>query len=88
MRQALDSKNKFGFIDETIIIPTEFNSNFKAWSRCNMLVHSQIMISVEDSISQSIVFLENAIDVWKELKERFSQGDHIRIYELQCKFSV
>jgi hypothetical protein len=34
---------------------------------------------VEDSIAQSIVYLENAIDVWNKLKERFSHGDHIRI---------
>jgi hypothetical protein len=29
------------------------------------------------------VFLENAIDIWNELRERFSQGDLIRISELQ-----
>ncbi|MCI84553.1 flavonol sulfotransferase-like protein, partial [Trifolium medium] len=27
--------------------------------------------------------MENAIDVWNDLKERFSQGDLIRIAELQ-----
>jgi hypothetical protein len=39
--------------------------------------------SVSDSIAQSVVFLENAIDIWNELRERFSQGDLIRISELQ-----
>ncbi|MCI69256.1 flavonol sulfotransferase-like protein, partial [Trifolium medium] len=48
-----------------------------------MLVHSWIMNSVSDSIAQSIVFMENAIDVWNDLKERFSQADLIRIAELQ-----
>jgi hypothetical protein len=43
------------------------------------------MNSVEDSIAQSIVYLENAIDVWNELKEHFSHGDHIRISELQVE---
>lgn len=50
-----------------------------------MLVHSWIMNSVECFIYQNIMFLENAIDVLLELKERFSQGDYIRISELQCK---
>jgi len=50
-----------------------------------MLIHSWIMNSVEDSIAQCIIFLENAIVVWNVLKERFSQGDYIRISELQCK---
>lgn len=43
------------------------------------------MNSVVESIGRSIVFLENVVDVWKELKEHFSQGDLIRISELQCE---
>ena len=85
MRRALGGKNKFDFVDGSIPVPTDFDPNFKAWNRCNMLVHSWIMNSVEESIAQSIVFLENAVDVWDELKERFSQGDFIRISELQCE---
>jgi hypothetical protein len=50
-----------------------------------MLIHSWITNSVEDSIAQSIVYLDNPIDVWNELKERFSKGDYIRIYELQVE---
>lgn len=48
-----------------------------------MLVHSWLLNSVSESIGQSIVFMENAIDVWNDLKERFSQGDLVRIAELQ-----
>lgn len=43
---------------------------------------------VEDSIAHSIVFLENAMDVWNDLKERFSQGDYTRISELQCEIII
>lgn len=85
MRRALGGKNKFDFVDGTIEIPDSFDPSFKAWSRCNMLIHSWIMNSVAETIGQSIVFLENAIDVWKELKERFSQGDLIRISDLQTE---
>jgi hypothetical protein len=41
--------------------------------------------SVSPQIAQSVVFLENAIDIWNELRERFSQGDLIRISELQSE---
>jgi hypothetical protein len=86
MRRALGSKNKFDFVDRTIDVPDDdFDPRFKAWSRYNMLVHSWLMNSVEDSIAQSIVYLENAVDVWNELKERFSHGDFIRISELQVE---
>jgi hypothetical protein len=36
-----------------------------------------------ESIAQSIVFMENALDVWNDLKERFSQADLVRISEIQ-----
>jgi hypothetical protein len=41
------------------------------------------MNSVDPSIAQSIVFIENAVDVWNDLKDRFSQGDLVRISEIQ-----
>jgi hypothetical protein len=85
MRRALGAKNKYDFVDGTILVPTSFDPSFKAWARCNMLIHSWITNSVEDSIAQSIVYLDNPIDVWNELKERLSKGDYIRIYELHVE---
>ena len=84
MKRALGGKMKIEFIDGSLPAPVDsFDPSLRAWNRCNMLVHSWIMNSVSDSISQSIVFMENALDVWNDLKERFSQGDLIRISELQ-----
>lgn len=83
MRRALGSKNKFESVDGSIPIPDPFDPSYRAWSHCNMLIHSWLMNSVAESIGQSIVYLENAVDVWNDLKERFSQGDLIRISELQ-----
>lgn len=62
MRRALGRKNMFDFIAGLIPISVEFDLNFKACNRCNMLVHSWILNSVEESITQSIIFLENAVD--------------------------
>lgn len=83
MRRALGSKNKYWFVDGSIEVPAITNPNYQAWERCNLLVHSWIMNSFSDSIAQSIVVLENAIDVWRDLKDRFSQGHLIRVSELQ-----
>lgn len=47
-----------------------------------MLTHSWIVNLVSESIAKSIVFMENAIDVENDLKERFSQGDHICVLKL------
>jgi len=83
MKCALGAKNKFEFVDGSIPIPNTFDPSYKGWSRYNIIIHSWIINSVIKSISQSIIFLENAIDVWNNLKERFSQGDLIRLSELQ-----
>jgi len=84
MRRALGGKMKYDFVDGSILVPTdEFDPSFRAWTRCNMLVHSWIMNSVTESIGQSIVFIEKAIDVWNDLKERFSLGDLVRVSVLQ-----
>jgi hypothetical protein len=83
MRRALGGKMKFEFVDGTIPVVTDsFDPTYRAWNRCNMLIHSWIVNSVSDSIGQSIVFMENAVDVWNDLKERFAQGDLVRISEL------
>jgi hypothetical protein len=84
MRRALGGKLKLEFIDGSIPVPADqFDPSFRSWNRCNMLVHSWIMNSVSESIAQSIVFMENAFDVWNDLKERFAQSDLVRISELQ-----
>ncbi|GAU41486.1 hypothetical protein TSUD_239620 [Trifolium subterraneum] len=70
--------------DGSIPVPADqFDPSFRAWNRCNMLVHSWILNSVSESIAQSLIFMENAIDVWNDLRERFSQSDLVRISELQ-----
>ncbi|PNX99040.1 ATP-dependent zinc metalloprotease ftsh mitochondrial-like [Trifolium pratense] len=58
--------------------PVLTHSNYQVWAR-------SMRRALGDSIAQSIIFLENALDVWNELKERFSQGDYIRVSELQCE---
>ncbi|GAU36130.1 hypothetical protein TSUD_292900 [Trifolium subterraneum] len=84
MRRALGGKLKLEFIDGSIPVPTDqFDPSFRSWNRCNMLVHSWIMNYVSESIAQSIIFIENAFDVWIDLKEHFTQSDLVRISELQ-----
>lgn len=79
MRRAVISKNKFRFLDGSILIPDNFDPRFEAWERCNNLVHSWLLISVSSSIAQSIVYIEVAAEAWQDLKERFSQGDLVRV---------
>nr|KYP69418.1 hypothetical protein KK1_008608 [Cajanus cajan] len=82
-RMSLISKNKISFIDGTIEAPTRTSSLFPAWQRANMLVVSWMLKAICPSIAQSIICMDNAFDIWNDLKDRFSQGDMIRISDLQ-----
>ena len=44
---------------------------------------SWLLNSLSPSIAQSVIFFEHAIDIWNDLRERFSQGDLLRVAELQ-----
>ena len=41
------------------------------------------MNSVSQSIAQSVIYFDYAADIWNDLRKRFSQGDLLRIAELQ-----
>ncbi|XP_020209076.1 uncharacterized protein LOC109794017 [Cajanus cajan] len=69
MQRALIAKNKYRFVDGTLPISAVNYPHYFAWERCNNLVHSWIMNSISSLIGESVVFMENAIDVWLDLKE-------------------
>ncbi|KAJ0034274.1 hypothetical protein Pint_25490 [Pistacia integerrima] len=80
---ALLSKNKLKFVDGTIEAPSSTDSLFSVWERCNTMVLSWLTHSLSPSITNSILWIDKAYDVWTDLHERFSQGDIFRISDLQ-----
>ena len=83
MMMALMSKNKFQFVDGSISVPDKKDLLFPAWQRCNNMVLTWINRSLSPSIAQSVIWINKAVDVWNDLKERFSHGDIFRVAELQ-----
>jgi len=83
----LGAKNKLSFINGAIQQPDVLDLNRAAWGRCNHLIHSWIINSVSESIAQTIVFHDYALDVWEDLKERFSKADRIRISTLRSSIN-
>lgn len=79
MLRALISKNKWKFLDGSIPVPDRFDPSFDAWEKCNNLIHSWLV----NFIAQSLIHIDLVSIVWKNLRERFSQGDLVRIAELQ-----
>lgn len=87
MQRALGAKNKLAFIDGSITVPDSTDLNHAAQERCNYLIHSWLLNSVSEPIAQTIVFLENALDVWIDLKERFAKADRIRVANIRAKLN-
>jgi hypothetical protein len=83
MLMALSTKNKLCLIDGSLLKPSDSSTIFKAWTRCNDMVLSWIINSVSKEIAASIIYIDNAEAMWKDLKERFSQGNGPRIFQLQ-----
>ena len=80
---ALSAKNKVEFILGTHPCPLMNDSTYSAWIRCNNMVVSWLVHSVSLPIRQSVIWMDVAVDVWNDLKTRYSQGDLSKIFDLQ-----
>ncbi|KAI5332620.1 hypothetical protein L3X38_022749 [Prunus dulcis] len=83
MRLNLSAKNKIGFVDGSVKAPASTDAKHSIWQRCNDMVLSWILNSVHPDIAGSVIYAETAAEVWNDLKERFSQGNDSRIYQIQ-----
>jgi len=83
MQVALRSKHKLHFINGELPRPSEDDHDSIAWDRCNTMIMSWLSNYVDPEISQSILWMDTALEIWNELKERFYQVDIFRISDLQ-----
>ena len=83
MQIALISKNKEKFVDGTFPRPQVADPLYAQWIRCNTMVLSWIQRSISESIAKSVLWIDSAAGVWKNLQIRFSQSDIFRISDIQ-----
>ena len=67
MQIALISKNKEKFIDGTLIKPPVSDPLYAPWIRCNTMVLAWIQRSISESIAKSVLWIDNAAGVWRNL---------------------
>nr|KYP67125.1 hypothetical protein KK1_013448 [Cajanus cajan] len=87
MLTALSAKNKMEFVDGNAPQPPKSDVTYSAWRQCNNMVVSWLVHSVSPSIRQSILWMDKADEIWNDLKSRYSQGDLLRISDLQYEAS-
>jgi hypothetical protein len=87
MRIALGAKNKIGLVDGSIKPPSSEDANFASWQRCNDMVLSWLLNSIHADIASSVIYSATAAEIWADLRERFSQGNDSRIYQIKQDIS-
>ncbi|KAL3520693.1 hypothetical protein ACH5RR_018842 [Cinchona calisaya] len=83
MRISLSAKNKIGFVNGSIKAPMSSYPKFHIWQRCNDMVLSWILNAIHPDLAGSVIYAEMTTEVWEDLKERFSQGNDSRIFQIQ-----
>ncbi|CAL1404860.1 unnamed protein product [Linum trigynum] len=88
MEVALRTKNKWGFINGTVQVPPITDPSYSTWDRCNGTVLCWIRNSVSEDIVPSLRNIRSAAEAWAYLRSKFSQGDSVRIANLQEKVDL
>ncbi|XP_042003898.1 uncharacterized protein LOC121752873 [Salvia splendens] len=80
---ALLAKNKIAFVNGALRRPHDDDLLFLAWLRYNSMVVSWLRNSISPQICSSIIYLDDAHEIWSDLRIRFSQLDFARAYQLK-----
>ncbi|XP_075649899.1 uncharacterized protein LOC142620388 [Castanea sativa] len=84
---ALSATNKFNFVNESSPKLDPSSPLFNSWSGCNTIVLSWLTNSLSMDLKASVVYINNAKDLWIDLKDRLSQGNTPRLVKLQREIS-
>ncbi|KAL5832253.1 hypothetical protein ACOSQ4_017607 [Xanthoceras sorbifolium] len=88
MLMALSAKNKIAFVDGTLPKPSDKkDSNYIPWVRCNDMLLSWLLNSLSKDIATSVIYMGSIQEVWNDLKDRFSQTNAPRIFQIQQAIS-
>ena len=71
IKMALLGKNKFGFVDGSILEPPLEHSSHALWQRNDSIVASWLLNSLTKEIQVSILHCSTGQAIWNDLKERF-----------------
>ncbi|KAK3027783.1 hypothetical protein RJ639_042228 [Escallonia herrerae] len=88
MLTTLESKNKVGFIDNSVTKPNVNSQDFQPWVKCNPIVLSWLTNSLAKEIQSSAAHTEIASELWVDLHERFTQGIAPRIHEIKRNIAL
>ncbi|KAM1808348.1 hypothetical protein ACFX11_031246 [Malus domestica] len=84
MSITLCAKNKLGFVDGHVEQPSAKTKPTKSalWQRCNDMILMWILNTLFGNLATSVVYMKTTKTVWDDLRERFSQQNVSRLFEI------
>ncbi|XP_075088290.1 uncharacterized protein LOC142170308 [Nicotiana tabacum] len=80
--RALSVKNKLGFINGECKRPDPDSSKFCLWEMCDVWSHRG-SFSLTKEIADSVEYVANTFELWRELEDRYDQTNGIKLYQIQ-----
>ncbi|KAH0775937.1 hypothetical protein KY290_007348 [Solanum tuberosum] len=81
--RSLSVKNKLVFINGECKRPDANHSTYRQWVRCNNMVTSWILNSLGRDIAESVENVNDALELWTELEDRYDQTNGAKLYQTQ-----
>nr|KYP40935.1 hypothetical protein KK1_037703 [Cajanus cajan] len=83
MRMALLGKNKFGFVDGSIVEPTSGHAHYSLWHHNDNIVASCILNALSKEMQTSVLHCSSTKAIWVDLNERFEQCNGPLIFQMK-----
>ena len=84
---SLSGRNKFGFLDGSIPTPDLSPPLYNVWHRANTTILSWMVNSLSKDLATSVMYIHTARDLWIDMRDRFSQPNVLRFFEIQKEIS-
>nr|GMD68582.1 retrovirus-related Pol polyprotein from transposon TNT 1-94 [Ipomoea batatas] len=87
VRTSLRARRKWGFVEGTIPEPDKESSVYDDWWTVQSMLVSWIRNTIDSDLRTTISHMENAKDLWDDIKERFSVANGPRIQQIKTELS-
>ncbi|XP_074289111.1 uncharacterized protein LOC141614250 [Silene latifolia] len=82
-RNGLGAKWKLGFINGFLKILSDDSEDLEDWMTVNFTVVAWVFNTIEPSLRSTISYRDTSVELWEDIKNRFSHGNEVKIYQLE-----
>nr|GMC92503.1 retrovirus-related Pol polyprotein from transposon TNT 1-94 [Ipomoea batatas]GMD26179.1 retrovirus-related Pol polyprotein from transposon TNT 1-94 [Ipomoea batatas] len=87
MKTSLRARRKWGFVEGRILEPKPESIEYEDWWTVQSMLVSWIRNTIEPELRSTISHMEDAKDLWNDIKERFSVPNGPRIHQIKTELS-